>query len=1550
LLLALECVDGHATQHGPESIDPGEAPTIDFPGGEVATDDDTLGYTPGATSDEQPTLDSPSDLDVAAEPGETLAPGQILGDRYRVRSCLGKGGMGEVWRAFDLKLRVDVALKSLRSELTADERALEALRSEVRLAREVVSPNACRVYDLEELKGQELVSMEYIDGTTLLDVIQNRGPLELSEAREIASQFLAGLAAVHEAGLVHRDMKPENVMLTRAGRVVVMDFGIAKSVAEGQGGLIAGTPAYMPPEQSKGEELDARADVFAAGVVLAEMTAPSGVRKFDQRRTIWEGIHQEQPTVPETPWSKILTQAVSPRREDRYPGASALARALEEIALRVEGAEELHPYPGLSAFTSDNARYFFGRELEIESMWKKLRRPHLLGLIGPSGAGKSSFVRAGLLPVMPEGWRAIVTAPGNRPFQSLAQGLAAELEDDSAVLKQLLEIEDPTVAVEVASAWRGQNEQGLLVLDQFEELFTQNPPDVQQKFSELLACLALDADIHVLLSMRDDFLFHCSDQPALAPVFSELTPLSAPTGAALRRAVVQPALKCGYRFGDEALVEEILADVEGERGALPMLAFACSRLWEKRDREEGLLTRQAYEAIGGVAGSLAHHAEATLERVGNDQVPVVRELFRNLVTAQGTRASRDRHELLSVFAQISAGHRAEAFRSAAHESPAPQGRPESDAGAVLDTLIDARLLTSYDVPAADGEEGGQTRVEIVHESLLSNWPRLMRWRMQDAEGAQLRDELRQAAELWEKRGNPEDLLWTGTSFKEYELWRERYGGGLTAKEEAFAVAMKSRAERRRKQRRIALGAAFAVLGVVVTVFAGLWRQSEEARKQAVRAEQEAQEQAARAEANQLLALGRLEIDRDPTTALAYAIASLERADDFVTRQFALEVLSGGPTWFLADSGGGVSVDFSPDGRWLAGGVGNEGSLKLWPRRGGEPRVLGTHDGPVRRTEFNADSDVVSSFDWMRDVARIWSVDDGEIVREIAPGRPMDIYLHRSLDRLLTFTQHDSLTRIQGWPLNGEEFDLQSDIGMNLDAWYNQNQSWGLDIDPTGTRLAYVPLNPLAGARADGMGVFVVSLGELGTASPRLIGRHSDLVNRIAFHPDGVLLAAGDTAGEVRIWDIGASDGKPIRVLGPNPGRVQALGFSDDGSKLAAASNDAFVALWDLEGPPDAEPVILPLGDTGWAKHITFDPSGDWLATASMSAVRVWPVLRRYPLALEGHEEQVHDLVFLPDGDSLASVGQDGTLRLWPLSATGYRKGTTLFKVEQEALFRVAVDPSGAHLLTGGYTGRVWLVPLNGEQPRTLEGIRSHIAATALGPNGRFAAASGRSPDSPGAVICVWNLDTGATQTLAKGDAIASELRFTPEGRLISGSDTGVRIWNLADGSFEALSEKGGQLDLTPDGRFLLVGQQGENYEAVLHDLEKDSSRQLDSRGPAVWVALGAEGRVAVTVGEQVQVGPVTGEAHHLILGVRDLGRPAVSPDGRWIAALDQSHMVRLWPMPDLSQPPLHTLPTDELVAKLKTLTNLRVVRDENSATDWSLDLDPFPGWAEVPTW
>ena len=283
------------------------------------------------------------------------------------------------------------------------------------------------------------------------------------------------------------------------------------------------------------------------------------------------------------------------------------------------------------------------------ALWRKITARRLLAVIGPSGVGKSSLLRAGVAARAPPGWRVVVFTPGESPTLSLARALAADHAGDPAAMARLLGFNDADTALAVVSRWRGQFEEAVLVVDQFEELFTLNPHDAQASFSELLRRLVEAADVHVVLAMRDDYLYRCQEFTAIAPIFEALTPLPPPTAEGLRRALKEPAAQQLYRFESELLVDRMMAEVEDERGALPLMAFAVHLLWEERDHEQRLLTEEAYERIGAVAGALAKHADATLERIGPKRLPIVRELFRNLVTAEGTRAVREVDELLSLF-------------------------------------------------------------------------------------------------------------------------------------------------------------------------------------------------------------------------------------------------------------------------------------------------------------------------------------------------------------------------------------------------------------------------------------------------------------------------------------------------------------------------------------------------------------------------------------------------------------------------------------------------------------------------------------------------------------------------------------------------------------------------------------------------------------------------------------------------------------------------------------------------------------------------------------
>src|SRR3984957_1025356 len=227
----------------------------------------------------------------SAEEGGFIA-GALLGGRYRIIGLLGRGGMGEVYRATDLTLGQSVALKFLPAEAAGNNRLLERFAGEVRVARQVSHPNVCRVYDLGEIDGAPFISMEYVDGEDLASLLPRIGRLPADKAIETARKICAGLAAAHDRGIIHRDLKPQNIMMNKRGDVVIMDFGLA-AIADQLSGAEArnGTPAYMAPEQLKGAEVTTRSDIFALGLVLYELF--TGKRPYDAK-TVPQLLSQQE--------------------------------------------------------------------------------------------------------------------------------------------------------------------------------------------------------------------------------------------------------------------------------------------------------------------------------------------------------------------------------------------------------------------------------------------------------------------------------------------------------------------------------------------------------------------------------------------------------------------------------------------------------------------------------------------------------------------------------------------------------------------------------------------------------------------------------------------------------------------------------------------------------------------------------------------------------------------------------------------------------------------------------------------------------------------------------------------------------------------------------------------------------------------------------------------------------------------------------------------------------------------------------------------------------
>src|SRR5712664_1842421 len=235
--------------------------------------------------------------------GGRVTPGQIIAGRYRVVALAGRGGMGEVYRAEDLKLSQIVAIKFLPASLSKDAGTLARFHSEVRIARQVSHPNVCRVFDIGDAEGIPFLTMEYVDGEDLASLVRRIGRLSTDKAIEIARQVCAGLAAAHERGVIHRDLKPANLMLDGTGKIRITDFGLAAIAASLDGTDVrAGTPAYMAPEQLEGKEVTAKSDLYSLGLVLYEIL--TGRRAFDAT-TLPELMKQREKSAPASPSSLV---------------------------------------------------------------------------------------------------------------------------------------------------------------------------------------------------------------------------------------------------------------------------------------------------------------------------------------------------------------------------------------------------------------------------------------------------------------------------------------------------------------------------------------------------------------------------------------------------------------------------------------------------------------------------------------------------------------------------------------------------------------------------------------------------------------------------------------------------------------------------------------------------------------------------------------------------------------------------------------------------------------------------------------------------------------------------------------------------------------------------------------------------------------------------------------------------------------------------------------------------------------------------------------------
>ncbi|MEP7121788.1 MAG: protein kinase [Byssovorax sp.] len=698
----------------------------------------------------------------------------------------------------------------------------DQILQEARALCRVEHPNVVRFYALaaDPLTSVIGLVMEYVQGKSLDKRLDEQRKLSVDEALAVGIAVASALSAVHQSGLIHRDIKPANVVESM-GLYKLIDFGIAaaevanppaaepkvrkmviddlplevvgtkltaltRGVRAEDGGspvITSGTVGYIDPA-SLGARPSPSSDLYSLGAMLFEcltgalpaVAAGRVLGKSELCGAVLDG-RARSPSVLEaatgTPeaLARVIDALLDPDPRRRPRSAESVAWELERIRLAIAGharplpPEDVGPFRGLGRFEESDRDVYFGRGVEIASALEILRARGLLALVGPSGSGKSSLARAGVLPAVADGhpggwpkqWDTFLTVPGNDPRASIAAALApvaptaADLTPDALVT---------LLAERAQSTGRGV----VLLVDQLEELVTLASGEPQAWTVDLLVRLGAQATpgVRCIVAARRDLLDPLLALRDLGRVLTRGMLLVVPMTDATWGEVLDHALDAyGYRLEDEALRSDLLEQLKGTAGAMPLVQFALTELWARRDQARKVIPHSAVEAIGGIAGALEMHAEAVYEGLtAHDPSArgVLRDLLIALTTPQGTRRTCRIDELAGPAAPPSA-------RS------------------VLEALERSRLVVA--------EEGGLT---LAHEALLVQWTRLRAWIAVAREDRLLAEEIEREATAW-SRSPSDERVWRKRRLVAAEDLGKRGSVTLSETSRAFVKAGKG-AERR----------------------------------------------------------------------------------------------------------------------------------------------------------------------------------------------------------------------------------------------------------------------------------------------------------------------------------------------------------------------------------------------------------------------------------------------------------------------------------------------------------------------------------------------------------------------------------------------------------------------------------------------------------------------------------------------------------------------------------------------------------------------------------
>ncbi len=1221
---------------------------------------------------------------------------------YEIQNLLGQGGYGVVYRASQSAILREVAIKVILPKYANSPEFIRRFEGEAQVVARLEHPHIVPLYDYWREPDSAYLVMRYLRGGSLRDIIERQGKLDVETVSKIVEQVGSALTFAHNNGVVHRDVKADNILLDEDGNAYLSDFGIAKEVGaeagDGQGGLV-GTPAYLAPEQIRGDEAGPQSDVYAFGIMLYEML--SGSRPFAEltlATLVYKHLNEPLPMIDHDEldlppvFNSIIQRATAKDPAERYPDALTLVKEFQQ-ALRKDSAavgfelEELdfaefelletkNPYKGLRAFQQADAADFFGRSAMIESVLQRLQEPVLennfLAVIGPSGSGKSSLVKAGVLPALRQGripgsenWFYAEMVPGEVPLEELGQALLSVSTSPLPGVVDTLREHVDGLAIGIQQALPAKDSKLVLMLDQFEELFTQVELESdRQQFLDLIlnAVKTEESPVIIIATLRADFY----DRPLMYQGFGELikdrTELVLPLNDdELAETISGPAFRVGAVL-EEGLVEHIIDDVREQPGALPLLQYALTELFERR--EGALLTQAAYEEIGGTLGALAKRAEEVYRRFDEAGKNMARQMFLRLVTLgegqEDTRRRLMQSELLTL-----------GDREVVED--------------VVDRFGRYRLLTF------DHDDATRSAtIEVAHEALIRRWERLRDWLTESRVDVRLERELLHAAHDWETADKDKSYLMQGNRLLTFEEWAESstlrlnqlelefLHASLAARDEREAIE-RARQERERelerqkaRNMRIAAGifAIAAVVAVILSLFA--FDQSNKANEQRHIAESEreraeeqrmiaetererAEEQHAIAESNErknlslaLAANARTALsENDPALALPVAIEArhvFEPPEAEVLRMLGLAAFSPGPRFRFTDSPLSILAVANNAAGSIVAYAGTEG------------------------------------------VVYLVDTSTGALIRKIETGSPILSVSFSPDDKLIAAGMSDG------------------SIGL----W---NSATGEALDRlTGHEMVVtdVEFSPAGKILASASGDTTLRLWDLSTGETfHILDDHIDYVMKLSFHPDGSKLASSSAAvgipegarteihNTVRIWDV--ATGENILTIQPGSQFVRDVEYSHDGATVAAAtwdySSGGTARLYDAQ--TGAEQLRLHAHrDT--ISNIEFSPDGKSIATASRDgSIKIWDIARAVLVtSYIGFPDRVRDIEYLPAGDymmvGLGNVGNnnfpdgsdnpaDSSAYLWDLQN---RTQAQVFSGHSNWAWTTDISPDGTQMASG----------------------------------------------------------------------------------------------------------------------------------------------------------------------------------------------------------------------------------------------------------------------------